>query len=479
MDRERGRFWVWAGAALVAGLLLRLWFVTDMARIANDSLLYGNIAETWLQRGIYGFTESGPTDGSLQIRPTLIRLPGYPLVLAACFRLFRMENYRAVMYVQVVADLLTCWLASALAGRFFGRRAALAVLWLAAVCPFTANYVAVPLTETLVLTCIAAAFYGFARWQDAGLGYNRWLWLVTASVAGSILLRPEQGLLAMAILLAMLWKTGRSGRRSLISIRPVLIAAITIVLPLVPWTIRNWYTFHLFQPLVPRYATDPGELVPAGFGRWYRTWAIEFSSTSEVYWNYNGARIELYDLPVRAFNAGSQAGTESLRQRTAALLADYNATVTATPAIDARFAALAAERVREHPVLYYFGLPLARVIDMTFRPRTEFMETPLEWWRWKSHPAQTAFAASYGILNLAYLALGFAGFYAWRRWPWSFKPYRELAWAMAGSVILRALLLMTMDNSEQRYTLEFFPVLFVWAGALFATSTGTATERSE
>jgi hypothetical protein len=28
---------------------------------------------------------------------------------------------------------------------------------------------------------------------------------------------------------------------------------------------------------------------------------------------------------------------------------------------------------------------------------------------------------------------------------------------------------MSLDISEPRFTLEFFPVLFVWAGALFAT----------
>ena len=38
---------------------------------------------------------------------------------------------------------------------------------------------------------------------------------------------------------------------------------------------------------------------------------------------------------------------------------------------------------------------------------------------------------------------------------------------MAAATLLRAALLLTVDNSEPRYTLEFFPVLFVWAGALF------------
>jgi len=99
MNRERLRFWLWGGAALLAGLLLRLWFVAHMARVAGDSLVYGGIAKTWLQRGVYGLTEAGPTPGSIQIRPTLCRLPGYPLFLAACFRLFGMGDYNAALKV--------------------------------------------------------------------------------------------------------------------------------------------------------------------------------------------------------------------------------------------------------------------------------------------------------------------------------------------------------------------------------------------
>src|SRR6202161_4186738 len=131
MNRRRRSFWLWAGAALVAGLLLRLWFVVHMSVIDGDSLIYVGIAKGWLQHGIYGFTQSGKFPNS--IRPTLIRLPGYPIFLAACFRLFGMENYRAVMLVQTAVDLATCCLAASLAGRLFGRRAGMAVLWLGAV----------------------------------------------------------------------------------------------------------------------------------------------------------------------------------------------------------------------------------------------------------------------------------------------------------------------------------------------------------
>ncbi|HEX9199930.1 MAG TPA: glycosyltransferase family 39 protein [Acidobacteriaceae bacterium] len=488
MTRERRRYWLWAGTALVTGLLLRLWFVAHMARVSGDTLIYGDIAINLLRHGIYGFTETGAAPGSIEIRPTLIRLPGYPLFLATCFRIFGIGNYRAVMFVQVAADLVTCWLASALAGRLFGRRAALAVLWLAAVCPFTASYVGLPLTEPLTLTSIALTLYGFARWQDTGLGYNRWLWVVAAALGYSILLRPEQVLLAVAVLPAMLWRslaTRATGSRLSESALPVLAAALYVILPLVSWTARNWHTFHTIQPLAPRYATDQGELAPIGFGRWFRTWAIDFASTEEVYWNYNGDRIELTDLPSRAFDTGSQAGSEDLRNRTAALLADYNATTIVTPAIDARFATLAAERIRAHPTRFRVGLPITRLLDMILRPRTEMMQTPLEWWRWREHRAQTAFAASYATLNFAYIALGMAGFFAWKRRAWRSTPtagtppcgYRELAFAMAASLILRAALLLTLDNSEARYTLEFFPVLFVLAGAVFASTVQSPTEN--
>ncbi len=478
MNSERPRFWLWAGAALVAGLLLRLWFVGHMARVAGDSLVYGDLAKTWLQHGFYGFVENGPTPGSIELRPTLIRLPGYPLFLAACFRIFGMENYRAALFVQVAADLVSCCLASALAGRLFGHRARLPVLWIAALCPFTANYTSVALAETLVFTTIALAVYAFARWQDAGLGYNRWLWVIAAALAYSILLRPEQGLLAAAIMPPMLWAAlkNRERRCPLPAALPVLAAALCVLLPLVPWTIRNERVFHVFQPLAPRDANDPGEPSLPGFGRWYRAWGIDFASVDEIGWPMDGEPIAFTALPARAFDAGTPAATEDLRRRTAALFADYNVTLTLTPEIDARFDALATELIHAHPVRYYFGLHIARMLDMALRPRTETMPASDEWWQWGEHPGQTAFAAAYAALNLAYFALGFAGFSAWRRRAWlapnppgrGRPAYRELAVAMAASIVLRAILLLFIDNSEPRYTLEFFPVFFVWIGALFA-----------
>jgi 4-amino-4-deoxy-L-arabinose transferase-like glycosyltransferase len=461
-----------AALALGAGLALRLWFAAHAAGIYGDTLLYGDIAKNWVNHGIYGYLETakGP-------QPTLIRLPGYPLFLAACFALFGPDQYTAVVRLQCILDLLACLSIAALAGRLFGRRAAMAALWLSALCPFTATYAAIPLTETLTLATIALTFYALHRWHTAGLGFNRWLWLTAVAMAYSVLLRPEEGLLAAAVVPAMLWMVLRLPQQSpsqppsqsashrhrlLPSIAPVLLAALCVVLPLAPWTLRNWRTFHVFEPLAPRSATDPGEPVPNGFYRWYRTWAIDFASTEDVYWNYDNAPVEIVDLPTRAFD------TDDQYNRTGALLNQYNRHFNPTPQIDATFAELARERIQADPLRYYVALPVARLLNMAFRPRTEMFPTPLEWWKGSEHHGQTLFATAYAALNLAYFLLGAAGLWLWRRRGWGADT--PLVWAMLAFVLLRCALLLTLDNSEPRYTLEFFPLLLVWGSAVFSSA---------
>ena len=224
MESRRRPSQLYSVLALVLGLALRLWFVAHSGRVAGDTLIYGDIAKNWMQHNVYGFSQSAA--GPL---PTLIRLPGYPLFLMLCFSIFGPERYPAVMYVQVVIDLLTCLLVAALARRLFGTRAAVVALWLAALCPFTAIYVAIPITETLSLFCIALALYTFARWQAADILWNPWLFALAAALAYAILLRPEQGLLAAAIFPAMLWFV-RKRSRSPHAFAPIATAALCVIL---------------------------------------------------------------------------------------------------------------------------------------------------------------------------------------------------------------------------------------------------------
>ena len=76
------------------------------------------------------------------------------------------------------------------------------------------------------------------------------------------------------------------------------------------------------------------------------------------------------DLPARAFDSDDQY------KRTEAALNEYNRSYNATPALDARFEALAEERIHDDPVRYYLALPVARLLDMILRPRAEMLEVP-------------------------------------------------------------------------------------------------------
>ncbi len=105
-------------AALVAGALLRLLLFHLRPTVAGDALLYGDLAQTMVAHHVYGFSAT-------VIQPTLIRLPGYPLFLAACHTLFGSGMYFAAIWIQMVVDLASCALLGALAERLAGRRVGL------------------------------------------------------------------------------------------------------------------------------------------------------------------------------------------------------------------------------------------------------------------------------------------------------------------------------------------------------------------
>jgi hypothetical protein len=416
--------------ALAAGGALRLWFIHAFPQIQGDSLLYGDIARNWLTHGVYGRSMAHGA-----IAPTLVRLPGYPAFLAVCFAAFGLQNYYAVLYLQVVIDLASCLLIAGFVRQVCGDQAAVVALWLAALCPFTANYVAMPLTETPSIFCVALGLYAFARVVET----PQWGWMLALAFAWSYaaLLRPDGALLAVAFFPALLFY-----RRN--ALRTALLCGLISILPFAAWTARNAHTFHVFQPLAPRSATDPGEPLATGFQRWTRTWLVDFASTYEIYWNVPGDDIDIHLLPSRAVDPQGLA-----------LIARYNQDDDLTPAIDAQFAALAVARIQAHPFRYYVTLPLLRLADMWLRPRVEMLNIELRWWQYHLHRAETRISYAYGALNLVYLIAALIGVFYWPRF----------AAAMVAYILLRSMLLLTIEAPEPRYTLECFPMVIAFAAA--------------
>jgi hypothetical protein len=311
-------------------------------------------------------------------------------------------------------------------------------------------YVHLRQTETLSIFCVALGFLALAELLDRPSPL--WTFLLIVSWSYSALLRPDGALLAVVLWTALLIY-GRKQWGLQRTVRTALITGLFSILPFVPWTIRNYRTFHVFQPLAPRYANDPGEFASPGFVLWVKSFTADFTTTSEIYWNGNSDRVDPANLPARAIDNASQS------EETRKLLEDYNATTTLTPALDDRFAQLAQERIRAHPVRYYLTLPLLRLADMWFRPRMETTTFHLRWWQYSQHPTETRLAIVYGLLNLAYLLAAFLGAL---RWP-------RMAGAMVALILVRSLLLVTLEAPETRYTLECFPLVVVFATGYLST----------
>ncbi len=428
-----------AGLALLAGGGLRLWMLLKFFEANGDSRLYGGMAKNLLLHGSYALTDGGGT-----LHPTLIRLPGYPLYLAACFQLFDMENYYWAACVQIALELVGCVLLALFVHRIVPpaskASAAQATLWLAILCPFTAVYAVEPLTESLTLFCIALALWSAARFQDRPAWGSALAF--TFAVTYAALLRPDGVLVGVALVPAL----GAAASRHL---RMAAICLLLALAPFAAWTWRNWQVFRVVEPLAPRYATDPGEDTNPGFQRWVKTWSLDFVSTYQVYWNIPGGTMDIAVLPGRAFDSREQ------RDQTAALAADYEANgEELSPELDERFAQLAVARIEAHPFRYYVALPLGRVADMWLRPRVENLPIDLDWWVYEHHHVETRFSWSYAGLNALYLVLAIAGF-----------CLRPRLWvAMLAYLLLRSALLATIEAPEARYTLEGFPILFALGG---------------
>jgi len=434
--------------------------------VVTDSFVYGDIAKNWLQHGIYGL--SGPDE----ISPTYIRLPGYPAFLAFIFAIFGMEHYRAVLFVQMLVDLGTCFLCADIGSRLWGPKAAKIAFGLACLCPFLADYSASALTETLEIFFTALGFdLAIKTLQKGPLRYCAGC---GAACAAAILLRPDGGILLIVIELyifaAILFprrlgsgghsgetgnrytSTGSGARRDLLL--GSLLVAIIAIAPLVPWAIRNWNVFGRFQPLAPRYANEEDEFVPMGFNRWVKTWIADYVSVEEVYWSEPGSPIDSTKLPSRAFDTSQQ------QSETRALINDYNQVLHVTPGLDQRFAALAAARIHLHPARYYLGLPLLRVMDMWLRPRTEMLPCDSRWWEFNDDLRWSVIALALGMINLFYVMGALVGWLCSRKLP--------LTGLLVLFVLLRSGFLGTLENPEPRYTLEMYPIVIVFAAYAFA-----------
>ena len=114
---------------------------------AEDSRVYTQMARNMLEQHVYSHATEPP------FQPSIIRLPGYSVFIAALYAVFGHTNDTAVRLSQALLDTFTCALVALIAWYWEPddkrkHATSIAALALAAVCPFTTIYVATVLSET-------------------------------------------------------------------------------------------------------------------------------------------------------------------------------------------------------------------------------------------------------------------------------------------------------------------------------------------
>src|ERR1700730_19416798 len=138
------RFFSKPVTALLAGAVLRLFFVLNFPAGSGDSALYEQLATNWLKFGKYAMDVAG------NLLPVDVRMPGYSAFLAMVYALAGRTGEQArifVMLAQVAVDLVSCVFIAILASLLTSlcgppvdyKRGFTVALWMAALCPFTAN----------------------------------------------------------------------------------------------------------------------------------------------------------------------------------------------------------------------------------------------------------------------------------------------------------------------------------------------------
>jgi hypothetical protein len=463
--------------AIIAALGLRLLFVFRFPGSAGDSDLYIQLARVWADHHLYGLFLNG-----LPV-PTDLRMPGYPAFLAGVALLFG-RTLRAVLLSQAFLDVITCFLTAALAAELAParsrRRVWIAGLWLAATCPFLANYTAVVLTEVLVTLLAMAAMYFFVlglgqpaaplALRDADNHLTPFaLALCGAFLTGlATLVRPEMPLLfGVAVVIYMF----RVGRR--LGVRKTILFAAAMagifLLPLLPWAVRNKITLQKTQFLAPRYATLPDEYAPLGYDAWTATWLERYRDVYLSLWKIGEEPLNIDDLPATAFDSPEE------KARVSDLISQYNESpaLEISPDLDRQFAEIARERTQRNPLRTYVRVPFERALTIWFTPRTELMDIDGKIWplreQWADSHANVIVTGTFALLGYLYIALAFAGI--WTAGRANEPPAGSNLWGIAfllAYFVARTAFLTTVETPEPRYVISCYPGVLAFIALLGA-----------
>ena len=216
-----------------------------------DVLMTPEHIHCWEQGNVAAAIVSGHGFGSpfdAHEQPSAVMPPVYPLLVAACFKLFGVFSPASVYAVHAMNCLfsaLACIPIFFVARHSFGERVAWWAAWGWAFSPYGIYFSATwPWSTHLLLLCLCSLLMLAQKMESSA----RWrLWAVFALVAGfAALTEPTIVLVVPVLMLMACWRLARAGQRW---VGPALLASAILAASVAPWMIRNALVFHRFIPM--------------------------------------------------------------------------------------------------------------------------------------------------------------------------------------------------------------------------------------
>lgn len=227
----------------VAALVVRLAAieVTHPLKLASDPTDYDRLARLLAAGHGFGTSLLSPSGG-----PTAFRAPLYPMFLAAVYKVTG-DSVTAARVVEAFLGVVTVGLIGLIGYLLLGRQVGFVAAGLAAVFPTMVIYSTSILSESiyLPLEMFAVAAVLLARRESA----RRYLWWIAAGVSAGLgaLARPNGAVLVIGLAALIATAVPRQSWPS--TLKAVGVLALSAIVVVVPWEIRDAVKFHKFIPI--------------------------------------------------------------------------------------------------------------------------------------------------------------------------------------------------------------------------------------
>ncbi|HUO59923.1 MAG TPA: glycosyltransferase family 39 protein [Candidatus Acidoferrales bacterium] len=181
--------------------------------------------------------------------PTAWLMPVYPLLMAACFKLFGLFTPTAavaLLTLNCAFGALTAVPVFRVAKRLLGRESALAAGWFWALSPYSIYLASARIWENTLTALLFAWILEFTYRVDEDGSWRTWL--IWGALWASAMMTSATVLACLPFLLAWVaWRQYWQNDRRWILRSAALFALILTTLA--PWATRNYIVFHRFMPL--------------------------------------------------------------------------------------------------------------------------------------------------------------------------------------------------------------------------------------